>query len=655
MNRFFRKLPLSIKLMLIGLIPLVFLVYLSGQLYNEKEQHVYLIADQIKHFHEEGLITDLIYELEKERKVSYEYSLKRTSYGNVLLQRPHTDRFIEMLEKSNDLAISGFPAYTFLDRLDDFRNSLDTSAVFPANKIMQYYTNVIFRLNTLNPVSAVSDNFLAPVYQDLIAQKNLFEMITFLSVLRTEIYNMLYNDENKKDNLLSNLGIYDVYKSYEMEFLLKASPQSISLYTHLKDTFPLRPVLAYIDTLFAKSLSARPYTPDEWWKISAEGMGRLKQQQTDLRKKVGVEMNQIYDQEVRSKNKTLVFLITVIILVISVVLFTTRTISQMLRELKMAAQKISKGGTGLHFDNMPDDVMGNLADSILEIDRSNIELAAAANAIGGGNFEIPVPLRSWEDVLGNSLQKMKEDLRQLTLAKDKVQLETLELMNRKDDFLSIASHELKTPVTSLKAYTQLLKMDARENPESRNAIMLSKMDLQVDKLTALITDLLDTSKMQHGKLIYNKTSFMLDELVADTVKEMEMTVAGHQITIKRSLPVRIFADKDRINQVVINLINNAVKYCLDDKAINIQLETRDHVAVCSVQDFGHGITEAQRDKIFERFYRVTGNNLHTFPGLGLGLFIAKEIIERHGGKIWVESEEGRGSTFYFSLPLSAAV
>ena len=332
--------------MLIGLIPLVFLVYLSGQLYNEKEQHVYLTADQIKHFHEAGIITDLIYELEKERKVSYEYDLKRTSYGNVLLQRPHTNRLIEMLEKSNDLAISGFPAYTFLDSLDDFRNSLDTSSIFPANEIMQYYTKVIFRLNTLNPVSAVSNNFLSPVYQDLIAQRNLFEMITFLSVIRTEIYNMLYSDGNQNDNLLSNFGIYDIYKSYETEFLLKASQQSINLYNHLKDTFPLRPVLTYVDTLFTSKAATMTYTPDAWWKISAEGMVILKQQQTDLRKKVGGEMNQIYDQEIRSKNKTLVFLITVIILVICVVLFTTRTISQMLRELKIAAQKISKGEIG---------------------------------------------------------------------------------------------------------------------------------------------------------------------------------------------------------------------------------------------------------------------------------------------------------------------
>jgi signal transduction histidine kinase len=101
-----------------------------------------------------------------------------------------------------------------------------------------------------------------------------------------------------------------------------------------------------------------------------------------------------------------------------------------------------------------------------------------------------------------------------------------------------------------------------------------------------------------------------------------------------------------------NLLNNAIKYCQDYKQIIVNLEKTGEMAICSVQDFGNGIIKAQQDKIFERFYRVTGNNLHTYPGLGLGLFIAKEIIERHHGKIWFESEEGKGSIFYFSLPIA---
>ena len=324
----------------------------------------------------------------------------------------------------------------------------------------------------------------------------------------------------------------------------------------------------------------------------------------------------------------------------------------MLSELKVAAQKISVGATGLELTNMSDDVMGSLADSILEIDKNYVELAHTANLIGAGNFDVSVNPRSDEDLLGNSIQKMKQDLHKLTLEKDKVQKETLELMNRKDDFLSIASHELKTPVTSLKAYTQLLQMDAIENGDKRRESMLSKMDSQIDKLTSLITDLLDTSKMQNGKLIYNKTFFQLNELIKEIVEEIQVTNVSHKIIIKKNIPLQLYADRERISQVLSNLLSNAIKYCPDCKDIIVKLEKKGEMALCSVQDFGNGIVKAQQDKIFERFYRVTGNNLHTYPGLGLGLFIVKEIIERHSGKIWFESEEGKGSTFYFSLPIA---
>ena len=114
----------------------------------------------------------------------------------------------------------------------------------------------------------------------------------------------------------------------------------------------------------------------------------------------------------------------------------------------------------------------------------------------------------------------------------------------------------------------------------------------------------------------------------------------------------MYADRDRIGQVLSNLLNNAIKYCQNCKQIIVNLESKEEMAICSVQDFGNGIIKTQQDKIFERFYRVTGNNLHTYPGLGLGLFIAKEIIDRHNGKIWFESEEGKGSIFYFSLPIA---
>ncbi len=647
MNSFFRKLPLSIKLMLIGIIPVLFLIYLSRQLYNDKKQRVKLIADYVEHIHESQNVAKLMSELENERKYSFQYALKKTNYSNIILQRTRTDAIIALLDKSKDLAISDFAKYTFLDKLSGIRNSIDSSGNYPADALMKYYTSVISRLNTLISVTSASNTFLQPVYKDLIAQKTLFEMVTLLGVIRTNIYTSLYTKKYNKETFSQTIRTYDFLKSYEAEFLLKASLRSIITYKRLKDSTTLNPTLAYIDNLVAHSLPDTSISAEEWWNLSSNGTDVLKKEGHDLGMTIEAGMDHIYNEEVNSKNRTLIFLIAAIVLVISFVLYTIRVISKMLSELKVAAQKISLGGTGLKFIDMSNDVMGSLADSILEIDKNYVELAHTANLIGAGNFDVSVNPRSDEDLLGNSIKKMKRNLRQFAAEKDKVQQETLELMNRKDDFLSIASHELKTPVTSLKAYTQLLQMDAIENADKRRESMLAKMDSQIDKLTSLITDLLDTSKMQNGKLIYNKTFFQLNELVKEIVDEIQVTNASHQITIEKNIPLQLYADRERISQVLSNLLSNAIKYCPDCKEIIVRLEKKGEMAICSVQDFGNGILKAQQDKIFERFYRVTGNNLHTYPGLGLGLFIAKEIIERHSGKIWFESEEGNRQYFLF--------
>lgn len=652
MNSFFRKLPLSIKLMLIGLIPVLFLIYVSGQLYNEKKQKVKLIADYIEHIHESQNIATLMSELENERKYSYVYALKKVNYSSIVFQRPKTDGAINRLSDSKDLALTDFKKYTFLQELPLIRSSIDSSGSFPADAVMKYYTSTISRLNTLNSAASASNTFLQPVYKDLIARKTLFEMVTVLRVIRTNIYTALYTKKYSKETFIQSTVIaFDLLKSYETEFLLKASPSSVKIYNDQKDSSALKPTLLYIDSLTTNSALSNSLSAEEWWNLSLKGADVLKREELDLGAIVEGGMNEIYKNEVASRNKTLIFLIAAIVLVIAFVLYTVRVITKMLSELKIAAQKIAVGNTGLKFRDISNDVMGSLSESILEIDRNNIELAHAASAIGKGNFNVAVNPRSNEDVLGNSIQKMKEDLYKLTLEKDKVQKETLELMDRKDDFLSIASHELKTPVTSLKAYTQLLQMEAKENADNKRELMLAKMDMQINKLTALITDLLDTSKMQNGKMVYNKHSFELNELVEEIVDEIQTTITSHQIMIEKNVPIKLYADKDRIGQVLSNLITNAAKYCPDCKKIIVNLDRQGESAICSVKDFGNGIIKAQQHKIFERFYRVTGNNLHTYPGLGLGLFIAKEIIERHKGKIWFESYEGKGSTFYFSVPI----
>ncbi|RYY36020.1 MAG: PAS domain S-box protein [Sphingobacteriaceae bacterium] len=225
------------------------------------------------------------------------------------------------------------------------------------------------------------------------------------------------------------------------------------------------------------------------------------------------------------------------------------------------------------------------------------------------------------------------------------------LQQQKDDFISIASHELKTPVTSIKAYTQVLERMLKQKGDDREAGMIAKMDAQVNRLTSLIADLLDVTKINSGKLQFNDREFQFDELVAEVVEDLQRTTEKHVLINQVNYTGLVHADRDRIAQVITNLISNAIKYSPQPGNIIVSSNIENAEVHLCVQDFGVGIPSDKQEMVFEQFYRVSGNKQHTFPGLGLGLYISSEIIKRENGRIWVNSLEGTGSTFCFALPL----
>lgn len=222
---------------------------------------------------------------------------------------------------------------------------------------------------------------------------------------------------------------------------------------------------------------------------------------------------------------------------------------------------------------------------------------------------------------------------------------------RKDEFISMASHELKTPITSLKGFTQILQRRLRQTKNEDALNLLARMDAQINKITKLIGELLDVSKMQAGPLEYHKELFNLNTLVQEMVENVQGTSRTHSLGLTHLSQIEIVGDRDRIGQVVMNLLTNAIKYSPDASRVDIRVDTdpERHNAIVSVQDYGLGIAKDHQQHIFERFYRVRGQG-QTFPGLGIGLSICNEIVTRHGGQIIVESEEGKGSTFSVLLP-----
>jgi len=221
---------------------------------------------------------------------------------------------------------------------------------------------------------------------------------------------------------------------------------------------------------------------------------------------------------------------------------------------------------------------------------------------------------------------------------------------QKEEFIGVASHELKTPVTSIKAYAQILYDTLLEKEDHVSADLLLRMDHQIDRLTTLIKDLLDVTKITEGQLILKHESYDLNELINEVAADLQMTTKKHKIIKKLEKVKPLIGDKERTSQIIVNLISNAIKYSpAADKVIIRTVVSEENVTV-SVQDFGIGISREMQQKLFKRFFRVTDETTSTFPGLGLGLFIATEIVKKQHGRIWVESTPNEGSTFYFTLP-----
>jgi two-component system sensor histidine kinase VicK len=222
---------------------------------------------------------------------------------------------------------------------------------------------------------------------------------------------------------------------------------------------------------------------------------------------------------------------------------------------------------------------------------------------------------------------------------------------RKNDFIGMVSHELKTPLTSLKAYVQVLNSRSKKENNSFAISSLNKVELQINKMSALINGFLNLSRLESGKIHLNRIDFKVDELIREIIEESSLVVSTHKIQLIPCDTISINADRDKIGQVITNLISNAVKYSPRGEIVELTCKLAGSSVQVSVRDEGMGIREQDKDKLFERFYRVESIHTEHISGFGIGLYLSAEIIKRHGGEIWLESEKGVGSTFYFSLPV----
>jgi signal transduction histidine kinase len=216
----------------------------------------------------------------------------------------------------------------------------------------------------------------------------------------------------------------------------------------------------------------------------------------------------------------------------------------------------------------------------------------------------------------------------------------------------MASHELKTPLTSLTALIQVLQKKAKENNDQFTESVLLRANSQTKKMATLINGFLNVSRLESGKLLIEQRPFDLNALIGEIIDEMRLSISTHTLVFEPVDELYVDADREKIGSVLSNLLSNAVKYSPRGKIITIQCATGSEMVTVSVRDEGIGINPQDLERLFDRYYRVQSSDTRHISGFGVGLYLSAEIIQRHGGHIWAESEKDKGSTFYFTLPLA---
>lgn len=410
MRRFFRNLSFPVKLTIIGVVPLLFILYLTADLYEEKNKNIEIINAYVQKVDLVGALSKLSESLQKEQKLSYDFVTKKSGDRSPLkLQRQVTDSVLGILKSSDDKLLKGFEEFTSLHSINDVRKAIDSSKL-PPNLLTHFYSNTIFRLSTLTTITFEDKSLLTKYDDEVQSQRLLGELLTYVGIIRFNIYQVLITRQYMVETLIGSIGAYDVANSIEQELKIKAPPDVLKAYNNLAEHSAYKPAMDYIRKLFGTFKFDSTYNAEQWWNVSEEGMKQLTALQVRIWKSADKQINETYKDEVAKKNIALILLLVMIAVVIAIISLSIVSISRMLSELKEGAEKIAKGQSITPFDMPSKDVIGSLATSISKIDENDKRLALAAGEIGDGNFDVPVTPRSDEDILANALNMMKANL-----------------------------------------------------------------------------------------------------------------------------------------------------------------------------------------------------------------------------------------------------
>ncbi len=410
MTSFFKKLPFHFKLSVIGLLPLLFLLIISVQSHRQRNEKIAIAQATLRQLERSAAVVQLVDVLQTERRMSFNHVITGGEHNTLSLQRRQTDEAIRNLEKHEFTgSAAAMKEYTFLDKLDAKRRQIDLGRQQPM-QVMNYYTNTIFRVNTLGVVATSNIPFMDAVNKDVVGQRLLSEMATYLGNLRSGIYFILYSRQERGRVTDELSGLNDIYRSYITEFKARSSPESVVSLNAVMSSEEMKETNSIINSIFAKGYIDSSLDAEQWWIVSAKAVDKIRGLQRTMLDKVVEEVQGIYKTEADARDRNLVLLIVIVILVLTIISTVIRTVTTTLNEIRNAAQRISIGATDITLQVPSRDVIASLANAIISVDKNNKVLAGAADEIGKGNFQVTVQPRSEEDLLGIAIVSMKEAL-----------------------------------------------------------------------------------------------------------------------------------------------------------------------------------------------------------------------------------------------------
>ncbi|HRO43346.1 MAG TPA: ATP-binding protein, partial [Flavipsychrobacter sp.] len=409
MGTLLKRIPFNAKLLLIAILPLLFLLFVALQLHKQRNEKIAIAEGTLYMLERSAAVSNIIDALQAERRSSFISSFSQQNNPDMPLLRSNTDAAISKLQAVEKGDFEALKVYTFLGRLEEIRRKVDARQMQPM-QVMHFYTNSIIRINTLANLSISNVPFMAEANRDVIGQRILSEMATYLGVLRANVYYPLYTGQEMEESKEQVEGFNDIYRSYIAEFKSRASAGAVAAFDTIMNSEDVVRTNDYI----AKMTAGKEHIPmdaENWWATSGRAVDKIRAYQRHMLESVITTVKTINKNEIEARNNNLIFLSMVIALVLAISMLITRSVADSLNSIKEAAQRIAKGGTDIELHVLSHDAIGALARSINEVDANNKVLAAAADAIGRGNFDIAVTPRSNEDLLGNAVVAMRTDLK----------------------------------------------------------------------------------------------------------------------------------------------------------------------------------------------------------------------------------------------------